>query len=324
MEKIEETFSPESDQGLRSIPEEEPFGLIPEGLNSTEPPAEASSQSHLPEVPESSPPAPERIFEEIQVGKFKVRLHLPPKFVEQALSANQEDRLKMADEAAVQALKKFSQLTSPPLPIRFPPGVNCVPSFLKGWIRQRVKWPHNGSKESQKGHWSEKPAQLVREDYKTLFNSGSVFLQQGNHQEALSCFQEAARLKPDHEETYHALGQVYERMGRFGSAKQMYRQVLEIDPGNIEALIRTAHILEREGDYHQAVRVYQKAIEINPQAVAPRFGLALLYQHYDMFDEAKETYEALLEKEPSHPVARFNLGRLLFQLGEYHEAHSLP
>jgi hypothetical protein len=132
MEKIEETFFPESDQGLRSIPEGEPFGLATEDLNSAETPDETHSQSHWPEIPESSPPAPERIFGEIQVGKFKVRLHLPPQFVEQALSANQEDRVKMADEAAIQALKKFSQLTSTPLPDPFSTWTELRSIILKG------------------------------------------------------------------------------------------------------------------------------------------------------------------------------------------------
>jgi tetratricopeptide (TPR) repeat protein len=155
-----------------------------------------------------------------------------------------------------------------------------------------------------------------QKEFEALFKAGSEYLHQGNYEEALDCFQKAARLKPENEETCHCLGEVYEGMGRSGSAKQMYRRVLEIDPGNIKAMTRMARILEREGDYHRAVRVYQMAIEIDPQAVAPRFGLALLYQHYDMFDEAREAYEALLEKEPSHPLAQLYLDRLLFQLGD--------
>jgi type II secretory pathway predicted ATPase ExeA len=109
-----ETFSLGSDQGLKSVLEMEPIGSIPENVQSTEKPDEASSQSNLIEIPEKNPPASEGIFEEIQVGKFKVRLHLPPQFVEQALSSNQEDRFKMAGQAAVNAIKKFSQLTSSP------------------------------------------------------------------------------------------------------------------------------------------------------------------------------------------------------------------
>lgn len=112
MEKMEETFCPESDQGLKSIPEEASAGSISEDLKSTEILGESSGQLHLPEVAESSPPASERVFEEIQVGKFKVRLHLPPQLFEQALSASREDRLKMAGQAAFLAIKKFSQSTS--------------------------------------------------------------------------------------------------------------------------------------------------------------------------------------------------------------------
>lgn len=114
MEKMEETPHPEPDQGLKSIPEEESSGSIPEGLKLAGTPAEVSPQPPRSEVPKSNPLATEGIFEEIQVGKFKVRLHLPPPFVEQALSSNREDRWKMAGQAAVQAVKKFSQLTSSP------------------------------------------------------------------------------------------------------------------------------------------------------------------------------------------------------------------
>jgi type II secretory pathway predicted ATPase ExeA len=113
-EKVEKTFRAETDQGLKSDPVMEATESIPEDLKSTERLEEASSQPILMEVPENSPPLPEGIFEEIQVGKFKVRLHLPQQFVEQGLSSNREDRFRMAGQAAVNAIKKFSQLTASP------------------------------------------------------------------------------------------------------------------------------------------------------------------------------------------------------------------
>jgi type II secretory pathway predicted ATPase ExeA len=113
-EKVEETLSLESDQGLKSVLEMESIESIPEDVQSTEKLEEVSSQPNLMEIPEKNPPASEGIFEEIQVGKFKVRLHLPPQFVEQALSSNREDRFRMAGQAAVNAIKKFSQLTASP------------------------------------------------------------------------------------------------------------------------------------------------------------------------------------------------------------------
>ncbi|OGP50321.1 MAG: hypothetical protein A2Y79_01100 [Deltaproteobacteria bacterium RBG_13_43_22] len=109
-----ENFPPETGQGLKAISEEETTELNPEDLRSTGTPDETSSRTHLPGFAESSSQAPEGIFEEFQIEKFKVRVHLPSQFVEQALSCSQEDRLKMAGQAAVEAIKKFSQMTSSP------------------------------------------------------------------------------------------------------------------------------------------------------------------------------------------------------------------
>jgi type II secretory pathway predicted ATPase ExeA len=114
LEKIKETYYSESDQEMKVIPEEGPVGLNPEDLRSTEIPNEAYSQSPLPEAPESGPSAPGEISEEIQVGNFKILLNLPSQFVELALSSNREVRFEMAGQAAAQAMKKFSQLTSSP------------------------------------------------------------------------------------------------------------------------------------------------------------------------------------------------------------------
>lgn len=115
MEKTEEPSYSEPDQGLESVLAEEAPGSISQGLQSADTPDQAPFPPHLAKAPESNPPAQEGIFEEVQVGNFKVRLHLPSPFVEQALSSNREERWKMAGQAAVQAVKKFSQMTSAPL-----------------------------------------------------------------------------------------------------------------------------------------------------------------------------------------------------------------
>lgn len=118
----------EASEGVQSlILGKRALGLNPEDIKSEGVPEETSSQPQLLPTAESSSQAPGGIFEEFQIEKFKVRFHLPPEFVEQALSSNPEDRLKMAGQAAVQAIKKFIQLTSSPPPIRFPYGVNCAP-----------------------------------------------------------------------------------------------------------------------------------------------------------------------------------------------------
>jgi type II secretory pathway predicted ATPase ExeA len=115
METIEKSFLPESDQKTGPAPEAEgSAGSKAEDRKATETPDQNSSQTHFSQVPEGAPPTSEGLFEEIQVGKFKIQLHLPSQFIEQALSSNREYRLKMAGLAAAQAIKKFSELTSSP------------------------------------------------------------------------------------------------------------------------------------------------------------------------------------------------------------------
>ncbi len=114
MGKIEETHYPESDRELKVVPEEGSIGLNPGDLRSTEILKESYSQPPLPEAQDSGPSAPGEISEEIQVGNFKIPLHLPSQFVELALSSNREVRFEMAGQAAAQTMKKFSQLTSSP------------------------------------------------------------------------------------------------------------------------------------------------------------------------------------------------------------------
>jgi len=60
-------------------------------------------------------PVVEGIYEEFQIEKYKVRVHLPPHFLQKALASSEEERLKMAGQAAVQAIKKFVEMTSIPL-----------------------------------------------------------------------------------------------------------------------------------------------------------------------------------------------------------------
>jgi type II secretory pathway predicted ATPase ExeA len=77
-------------------------------------PEKISAPLLLPEKTESSKPTTAGIFEDFQIENFNVRVHLPHHFVEQALSCNEEDRVKMAGQAAVQAIKKFIEATSTP------------------------------------------------------------------------------------------------------------------------------------------------------------------------------------------------------------------
>jgi hypothetical protein len=86
-----------------------------------------------------NPLNPDGLYDEIQVGDFKIQLDLSSQFVEQVLSANQENRLKMAGLAAAQAIKNHSQLASSPAADPY-----SVWSELRSIILKRLDLPESG------------------------------------------------------------------------------------------------------------------------------------------------------------------------------------
>ncbi|MEW6184671.1 MAG: AAA family ATPase [Thermodesulfobacteriota bacterium] len=102
-----------AEQPLKMVSEERPLSPSPTdpGLNRT---PDKTAPLLLPEKTESNKQSTTGIFEDFQIEKFNVRVHLPHYFVEQALSSNEEERVKMAGQAAVQAIKKFIEATSTP------------------------------------------------------------------------------------------------------------------------------------------------------------------------------------------------------------------
>ena len=79
------------------------------------------------------------------------------------------------------------------------------------------------------------------EDY---VNSGFIYLENKDYDEALECFQKITELEPNNPKTFINLGYVYEKMDMFDSAKKCYEKALKIKDDNIEAIIKIGHILE--------------------------------------------------------------------------------
>jgi type II secretory pathway predicted ATPase ExeA len=114
MEKEEGFFKAELEQETNKELDINRSRSMSEELKSAETtPADSFPTEALQEAATSTT-GPEEILEDIQLGKFKVRLHLPSIFIEQALASNREDRFRMAGQAAVNAIKQFSQMTTSP------------------------------------------------------------------------------------------------------------------------------------------------------------------------------------------------------------------
>ena len=85
---------------------------VREAHTATEPAKEEPERTAAPEPKAAVPVVKKEILEEMDVGGFKVSIHVPRHIVEQAQSTSHEHRIRVAGALAAQILKKHPELTS--------------------------------------------------------------------------------------------------------------------------------------------------------------------------------------------------------------------
>ncbi|WP_432740267.1 tetratricopeptide repeat protein [Methylobacter sp. G7] len=116
----------------------------------------------------------------------------------------------------------------------------------------------------------------------TVKTPAQISFQQGEHQRAISVYQQAIALKPDFFLAYHNLGKA----------------------------------LVAEGDFTQALTAYQQAICLQPDTPDLQFECGNLYQRYGFMQEAIACYKAEIRSQPKSAPAYNSLGAALQQWGE--------
>ncbi len=176
------------------------------------------------------------------------------------------------------------------------------------------------------------------------YSRGEAAFREGKWAEALSDFEEAARLVPEYPDLHSTLGAVYMREGRFSDAETAFRKAAELDPrdgthpynlgvcllkqskyeGAIEVLKRAAErdpgfepgftnlgVAYLARDLNEPARqALEKAIRINPESAPAHYNLGLAHERLDRRRDAEREYRQALSADPGHSEARQALERL--------------
>ena len=151
-------------------------------------------------------------------------------------------------------------------------------------------------------------------------NLGTVLLQDGAVEQAISQFQEALQIRPSYAEARNNLGNALLRKGSVDEAMVQYQKALEISPGYAAAHNDLGLALFQKGALDEAMVQYQKALEINPGYAEAHYNLGNVLLTKGAVDDAIFHFQKALQINPDFAGAHNNLGLALLKKGALDEA----
>jgi superkiller protein 3 len=175
------------------------------------------------------------------------------------------------------------------------------------------------------------------------FFKGEEHRVQGELKLAISYYEKALEIDPEHEDSLFWTGYCYspEKAGedaaddiqldntirneRAGAAFQKLIAIREkkdsIGWGDYVVYYNLGNTQRSLGLYEEAIESYERAIELNPNHANSYYNLGFDQHHGSgLYEEAIESYERAIELNPNHANSYYALGRCHEKLGIYHLA----
>lgn len=132
----------------------------------------------------------------------------------------------------------------------------------------------------------------------------------GRYAEAMDCFSEALRLKPDYNETYFPMGEALRGQGKLSEAIECYRKALQMKlDDSVEYMVHNnlGAALAGQGKVDEAIEQYKEAIRLKPDSPLVYNNLGAALEKQGKIEEAIEQYKEALRLKPDFAEASKNL-----------------
>lgn len=147
-----------------------------------------------------------------------------------------------------------------------------------------------------------------------FYGIGSVYLNQGKNSQARECFERAAKLRSSYPETtanaWNNLGLIAARDGETVSAVSYFEQALQLDPDHFVALQNLGNAFKQQKRWEEARKTLERALAIRPADPEANYSLAMVFAQTNDTARAYEYLQKALQARPLYPEALNNLGVL--------------
>ena len=179
--------------------------------------------------------------------------------------------------------------------------LNATPN-AEHWLERGLQLEQQGQMDEALSCY-ESAVRLVPALARAHFNRGNILLDRGDTQRALDAYREAIRYKPDSAAAHFNMGNAHLRLGTPGAAVTAYRQAVGLKP-----------------DFADAHAALEMALEVESSYAETCFKKGLAEQDLEQLDRAKEFYRQAISIKPNHIAAYNNLGVILLEEKQADEA----
>jgi len=142
----------------------------------------------------------------------------------------------------------------------------------------------------------------------------------GRANDALSTYDRAVTMRPDHAEVLYNRGVILQNLQRFDEALASYDRALALRSDFAEALTNRGICLQLLKRFQEALASYERALVLRPDDAAALANRAVIFHELGRLDEALASHERAMALRPAAAEPLYNCGNTLLKLKRFEEA----
>jgi Flp pilus assembly protein TadD/peroxiredoxin len=147
-----------------------------------------------------------------------------------------------------------------------------------------------------------------------LYGMGSVYLKQERTAEARESFERAVKLQASYPDTlansWNNLGLLATREGKTSEAITYFQEALRLNPDHLVALENLGNAYRQQKNWDEARKALERALKVSPEDPEANYSLGMVFAQTDDSERAHEYLQKALTFRPGYPEALNNLGVL--------------
>lgn len=156
--------------------------------------------------------------------------------------------------------------------------------------------------------------------YDRSLNEGRNHLKNNEMEKAVSCLEEAFRIKPAEPELSFTLAALYQKLKNIEKSSSFFEKTIELRPNQFEYLYAYSMFLHEQARFDEAVKYLHRCEKIKPQNPQLLNDLGVIYSQKQDYGQAVEYLTKVSRLKPDYLVPLINLGHIRLLLGDYKKA----